>query len=474
MSRPRRGDSLLPLITVASDAIAIEAAFLFAYWLRFHTSIFSALGFLREEAPPLRGYILASLFVIAIWLLLFNARKMYGTRRNVNLSDELINVIKVVSLGMLLVMSAAFFYRTFSYSRVVIVLVWILAICGVFAGRVVMRILERQSYKHGRHLQRAIIIGGEVLANQVYTRLHGHLSFGITITGYFADAPALFPQGIGAATYLGPPSGAPDYIRSEGIQLAFIALRAEDHQRLFELISECEGINVEFMMVPDLLDVMTSQVRVRDLEGIPFLRLKGIPLTPWQRVTKRAFDVTVSSIILIILSPLYAAIAALVRLDSRGPVLFRQQRVGLDGQEFIMYKFRSMVAGAEKLDGDAGLGIRNDARRTAFGRFLRRTSLDELPQLWNVFRGDMSLVGPRPERAHVVRRFGTVVPKYLDRHRVKTGLTGWAQVNGLRGDTSIDERVKYDLYYIENWSLAFDIRILLRTLKAVISFREQE
>jgi Undecaprenyl-phosphate glucose phosphotransferase len=473
MSRSRRGDLLLPLITILSDAVAIESAFLLAYWLRFHTQIFSAFGFLREDAPPLRGYVLGSLFVIAVWLLLFNARKMYGIRRNVNLSDEIINVIKVVSLGMLLVMSAAFFYREFSYSRVVVVMVWGLAIGGVFSGRVLTKMLERNSYKHGRHLQHAIIIGGDTLAEQVYARLHKHLSFGINITGYFADARSESPA-LGAAQYLGPIADAPAYIRAETIELAFIALRSQDHQRLFELISDCEGINVEFMMVPDLLDVMTSQVRVRDLEGIPFLRLKSIPFTTWGRITKRAFDIAVSSVILLLLSPLYAFLALLIRMDSRGPVLFRQQRVGLDGNEFTMYKFRSMVPGAERLDTAAGLGIRNDARRTAIGRLLRRTSLDELPQFWNVLRGDMSLVGPRPERAHVVRQFGTVVPKYLDRHRVKTGLTGWAQVNGLRGDTSIDERVKYDLYYIENWSLAFDIRIILRTLRAVITFREQE
>jgi Undecaprenyl-phosphate glucose phosphotransferase len=473
MSRSHRGDLLLPSLGIVTDAIAIEGAFLLAYWLRFHTTLFSAFGFLHEEAPPLRGYVFASFFVIAVWLLLFNSRKMYGLRRNVNLSDELINVFKVVSLGMLLVMSAAFFYRTFSYSRVVIVLVWVFAIGGVFLGRVLMMMLERKAYRHGRHLQQAVIIGGETLADQVYSRLHQHLSFGITIKGYFADAAAEGGS-LASAVRLGAIADVPEFLRTSDTSLAFIALPSQNHQQLFNLISECEGINLEFMMVPDLLDVMTSQVRLRDIEGIPFLRLKSIPLTTWGRVTKRAFDLAISSLILLALSPLYAILALIIRLDSRGPVLFRQRRVGLDGKEFTMLKFRSMVAGAEKQDVAAGLGVRNDARRTRVGRFLRQTSLDELPQLWNVLRGDMSLVGPRPERTHVVKKFGDVVPKYLDRHRVKTGLTGWAQVNGLRGDTSIDERVKYDLYYMENWSLAFDIRILLRTLKAVITFREQE
>jgi exopolysaccharide biosynthesis polyprenyl glycosylphosphotransferase len=473
MSRSHRGDLVLPFFIIVADAVAIEAAFLTGYWLRFHTELFSALGFLHEEAPHLRGYVLASLFVITVWLLLFNARKMYGLRRNVNLSDELINIFKVISLGLMLVMSAAFFYRAVSYSRVVIVLIWGFAIPAVFLGRVLMKVIERRSYRHGHHLQQAIVIGGNDLADHVYTRLHRHLSFGITIKGYFADTPAQTGK-LAAAQHLGTIADVPAYLRANAIDLAFIALQSEDHQRLFELVSECEGINIEFMLVPDLLDVMTSRVRVRDIEGIPFLRLKSIPLTIWGRITKRLFDIVVSSIILAVLSPVYALLALVIRLDSPGPVLFKQRRVGLDGEEFTMLKFRSMVAGAEKRDEEAGLGLRNDTRRTRVGRFLRRTSLDELPQFWNVLRGDMSLVGPRPERTHVVKKFGEVVPKYLDRHRVKTGLTGWAQVNGLRGDTSIDERVKYDLYYMENWSLAFDIRILLRTLRAVVTFHEQE
>lgn len=464
----------VPLLAACSDALAIASAFIFAYWLRFHTSFFASFGFVMEEAPPFSAYLLGSLFVILVWLGIFRSRQMYRARRNVNLSDEFFNIIRVVTFGMLIVMSAAFFYRAFSYSRIVFGLVWAFSIFGITLGRMLIQWAERRSYRQGRHLQPAIIIGNGELAEAVYARLHRHGSFGFDIAGYFAATPAPAGSRLAAAPCLGTVADAPVFIRENGIRLAFIALTSRDQTHLFTVISECEGVNIEFMLVPDMLDVLTSQVRVRDLEGIPFLRVKTIPLGAFGHAVKRIFDLVVAGTILLVLSPLIALIALAVRLTSPGPVLFRQQRIGLDGTEFAMLKFRSMVPGAEKFDAQAGLGIRNDPRRTPIGKLLRRFSLDELPQLWNVVRGDMSLVGPRPERTHVVREFGQSIPRYLDRHRVKTGVTGWAQVNGLRGDTSIEERIKYDLYYIENWSIAFDIRILLRTLRAAITFKEQE
>ncbi len=472
VSTSRRGDFLIPFITVVFDAIAIEFSFFFSYWLRFQSLLFESYGFTHVDAPPIRGYLLGSFFILIVWLLLFEARGMYGARRSVPLSDELINVVKVVSLGMLIVMSTAFFYRDFSYSRVVFGLLWATAIITISSGRMVVQAVERRLYRKGRNLQYAIIIGNDKLANEVYTNLNGHPSFGFHILGYFADIPAHKEYELSRANLLGSIGYAAQYIRDEHIELAFIALRAEDHPAMFRLINECEGVNIEFMMVPDVLEIMTSQVQVKELQGIPFLRIKSIPLTFWGRIAKRSFDIVVSGILLIVFSPLWLIVGVLIRLDSKGPILFKQERVGLDGREFLMYKFRSMRVGAEKYDDEAGLGVANDPRRTRVGALLRRLSLDEIPQIYNVLKGDMSLVGPRPERLRYVEKFGDVVPKYLDRHRVKTGVTGWAQVNGLRGDTSIEDRIKYDLYYIENWSIAFDIKILLRTLKAVFISKE--
>ncbi len=484
MTDPRRTtDFTIPLLTVLSDAAAIEGAFLLAYALRFHTLVLDSLGFPREDMPGIDAYVQGSLFVLMAWLLLFKSRGMYAARRNVVLTDEFVNVVKIVTLGMLIVMSAGFLYRGFSYSRAVVGLLWLFAILLVFAGRWCILALERASYRRGHHLQPAILIGSDGLANEVYSRLHLHASFGYTIVGYFSDHPAHAELTLAAAPHLGALAAAPAYLQSRNIQKAFIALRSQDHPALFELITACEGLTVEFMMVPDVLELMTSQVRVKELEGIPFLRIKGIPLTTWGRITKRVFDIAVSAFLLFLASPLLLLLAILIKLDSRGPVFFPQRRVGLDGKEFTMHKLRTMVEGAEHMDRAAGVGVRTDPtrgigarrdpRRTRLGRFLRATSLDELPQLFDVLLGEMSLVGPRPERPHFVRELQDVVPKYLDRHRVKTGVTGWAQVNGLRGDTSIAERIKYDLYYIENWSLSFDIKILLRTLRVALSTHEE-
>ncbi|MBI5472870.1 MAG: undecaprenyl-phosphate glucose phosphotransferase [Ignavibacteriae bacterium] len=471
INKARRGDFLIPFLTVVSDAIAIELAFLFSYWLRFQSTLVDYLGVKEIGGPPFSGYLFGSFFVTFVWLLLLKSRKMYGIRRNVTLSDEFINIVRVVSWGMLIVMSAAFFYREFSYSRIVFGFLWIASIGFVFVGRAAVQSLERRFYRTGQHLQQSIIIGNDALANQVYAELNRHPSFGFNIVGYFADRKAHEELKLASSQYLGPIANAPAFIRRQAIDLIFIALRSKEQYQLLDLIGDCEGMNVEFMMVPDVLDVLASDVKVRELQGIPFLTIKSIPFSVWGKIAKRTFDVVVSAALLIFLSPLWLLIAALVKLSSRGPVLFKQERLGMDGKRFTMYKFRSMRVNAESKTGPVWTS-KGDPRRTAIGVIIRKTSLDEIPQLFNVLKGEMSIVGPRPERPYFVDQFKHHVPKYLDRHRVKTGMTGWAQVNGLRGDTSLEERIKYDLYYIENWSLAFDVKILLRTLRVALSFKE--
>jgi exopolysaccharide biosynthesis polyprenyl glycosylphosphotransferase len=469
----RRGDYLFPFLTLLCDLLAIEASFLLSYWLRFIGGIFERLGFPSVPPPSIERYWLGSAVMTVVWVMLFASRRMYRPRRRVPPADEFFNIVKVTTIGMLIVMSAAFFYREFSYSRIVFGLIWIFGIVFIFLFRAGIASLMRKLHRRGRYLRSSILVGGGALADDVFKKLQRHPSFGFDIKGYFAEADAQESQPLSRLSRLGTTAAVPEYIVAHDTEIAFIAMPVDNHYRLLDLIAQCEGVNVEFMMVPDVLDVLTSNVRLTEYEGIPFLTLKGPSMTPWGRVVKRTFDVVISSGLLIVFSPLLFTLAILVKVTSSGPVLYRQQRVGLDGREFLMLKFRSMRIGAEQEFGPVWAKQR-DPRRTRLGILLRRTSLDELPQLLNVLRGEMSLVGPRPERPHFVDRFKDAVPKYLDRHRMKTGVTGWAQVNGLRGNTSLEERIKYDLYYIENWSFAFDLKILLRTVRAAFVSKIQE
>jgi Undecaprenyl-phosphate glucose phosphotransferase len=261
---------------------------------------------------------------------------------------------------------------------------------------------------------------------------------------------------------VGHPDDLGQVVRTMRINEVIIALPDAPHQQILSIVSKCEDGNVSIKVFPDVFQIMASEVNIGDLSGLPLLAMRDVALRGWRLTLKRVVDLILSGILLVFTSPFLLLLALLVKLDSRGPALFTQLRMGLDAKPFPLFKFRSMRADAEK-DGP-GWTTKGDPRVTRLGRFLRKTSLDELPQFINVFLGHMSLVGPRPEQPAFVEQFREMVPRYMERHREKAGITGWAQVNGLRGDTSISERTKYDLYYIENWSLWFDFKILILTI----------
>jgi exopolysaccharide biosynthesis polyprenyl glycosylphosphotransferase len=313
-----------------------------------------------------------------------------------------------------------------------------------------------------------VIGSGEVAALLAY-RLGHHHALGYELVGAVSEESAPPPEGL---RVLGRIDEVDRVARDEDIDLYLVALPLEAQHKLLDCLVRCEQVDVDFEFVPDLLQLMTRRARVTDLEGFPLISLKEFPLTGWNAVLKRTMDVALATVALPVLAPVFLAIAAAIRLDSPGPVFYRQSRMGRDGRVFPMLKFRSMRLDAESESGPVWTR-EDDPRRTRLGAWLRATSLDELPQIWNVFRGEMSLVGPRPERPYFVEQFTGRVPNYFDRHRVKSGMTGWAQVNGLRGDTPIEERTRYDLFYIENWSLFLDIRILFLTVRAVAAGRQR-
>ncbi|HTP12495.1 MAG TPA: undecaprenyl-phosphate glucose phosphotransferase [Bacteroidota bacterium] len=466
METQHRKDFVIPLLTVMSDAVAIEFSFIFSYWLRFYSPL-TQVAEVTKGFPPLIEYVWGSLVVIPVWLFLFNQRGMHRARRNVYFSDEFFAIVRLVFIGMLVVMAGAFFYRTFSYSRLVFGILGVSAVVFISTGRYLVMKFERMWYHSGHDVKRVVLAGTNASARRVYEALARDPGLGYRIEGYFSLKGPGAMETTGAR-HIGSIREAPTYARQHDTDIILVAVDSKDHPVLFDLVHGCEGLHTEIMMVPDVLEIMTSQVRIRELEGIPFIRIRTSPIGAWSQIVKRAFDIVVASAVLVVTSPLFLLLAVLVKLTSRGPVFYGQERVGLDGRSFLLLKFRSMHVDAEAATGPTW-ARKDDPRTTRIGKFLRRFSLDELPQLVNVLKGEMSLVGPRPERPHFVEQFRKDVPMYLDRHKMKAGMTGWAQVNGLRGgETSIEDRTKYDVYYVENWSLVFDLKIIFKTIRAVL------
>jgi len=454
----------VPLMTVLSDIIAIEAAFVLAFYARFYTP-FTKIFPVTEGFPEISGYLLLSAMVIPIWLLIFQSRRMYRQRRVVFIFDEFFLIVRLATFGLIFSFGMIFFYRVFPYSRLVFVLIWIFSIIFITLGRYIVIRFEKSLYSKGKSLKDALIAGNNETAKDVYSHFSKHTYTGFNIVGYIDEDNYTGYNYLEGRNKIGTYSQLADIVADRNIESVIVTVSSSEHGKLFDLMKYCEGENVELLYVPDFLETITSSIRVQEVDGIPFLRIKGMPMNLWNRILKRIFDFIFASVVLIISSPLIITIALIVKLSSHGPVFYSQERLSMTGRKFRMIKFRSMVQDAEKHTG-AVFVKKGDDRYTAIGKYLRKYSLDELPQFINVLRGEMSIVGPRPEREHFIHVLKDKIPKYLERHRVKCGITGWAQVNGLRGsDTSLEKRIEYDIYYIEHWSIVFDLKIILKTIK---------
>jgi exopolysaccharide biosynthesis polyprenyl glycosylphosphotransferase len=329
----------------------------------------------------------------------------------------------------------------------------LLSIVLVWAMRVVLDALLRQAHRRGRDLERVLIVGDGEQAQLVEAKITSAPELGYRIVGYIGNgSPSPHVQPV-----LGGLRDVPRIVREQGVGEVIIAWAGISHPDLVDIIAGCTQQRVDIKIFPDIFELMAREVETSELTGLPLMRVRDVALRGWMRFLKRALDVCVSWTLLVFLSPLLLVMAMLVKLTSpHGPILYVQERVGLDGKPFYMLKFRSMRPDAEVQSGPVW-AVANDPRRTRLGQIIRRFSVDEFPQLVNVLVGEMSLVGPRPERPEFVAQFANLVPRYRERHMEKAGLTGWAQVNGLRGQTSIVERTEYDLFYVETWSLAFDV-----------------
>ncbi|PYQ87050.1 MAG: undecaprenyl-phosphate glucose phosphotransferase [Acidobacteria bacterium] len=470
-----RHNRLLVAFHVISDALLGVTAFIIAYALRFHTPIVTALIPITRGVPPLQQYIQDLPFVATLVPLGFQLQGLYRLRRGRSRVDDFFAVFVGSILAVVFGIVATLYVQTyfaspetksrgaFEVSQAVWAIFLVLNVALAYASRELVREVLERRWRAGIGLKRILIAGAGELGRLVADKILEHRELGYQIVGFVDDRAAGDHLGYRGLPLLGTIREAAEISSREGIDHLYVALPPEQHVQMLELIETTSRECVDVKVVPDLLQVIALRARLEDLDGVPVININDVPLQGFNTIVKRGIDVVISSGALALLSIPIGSIALLVKATSRGPVFYRQERMGLDGKTINIVKFRSMHHEAERDTGPVW-ARENDPRVTVLGKFLRRSNLDELPQLWNVLRGDMSIVGPRPERPHFVEQFKHRIPQYMLRHKVKAGLTGWAQVNGWRGNTSIEKRIEYDLYYIENWSVRLDLKIMWLTL----------
>jgi Undecaprenyl-phosphate glucose phosphotransferase len=440
-------------LTLAADLLLIAACWIVAYAVRFYL-------FPVVDTPPFAGYALQLVPILVVWGFAFRAFDLYRPNRLGSRVSEWLDVAKASTLGVLvLVAIMTFVFREYAYSRLVIGLFWAESIVAVSLSRAVFRELFRFARRHGFNQRYAIVVGGGEPAAEVLRVLRRRPDVGIRVLGMLSDKREV-PDNV---RWLGGIEDVRAVLDRQQVDIVFIALPHADYSRITTVLHGIGDDPVAIHLVPDVFALASLRGGVEEFETVPFIHLRESPLYGWNRVLKRAFDLVGGALALTLAAPVMLAIVVALKLTSPGPALYRQERMGVDGRRFRMLKFRTMRVDAEAQTGPVW-ATPDDPRRTWFGGFLRRWSLDELPQFLNVLRGEMSLVGPRPERPSFVEEFRRRVPGYMLRHKVKAGITGWAQINGWRGNTSIERRIECDLYYIERWSLAFDLRILIQTI----------
>jgi len=442
-----------------ADLLAISASWVAAYYLRFYGGPVPV----YRGIPGISPYLILLALIVIIWGVAFKAFGLYRPRRISSRLAEVGDIAQACSLAVLILVALTFFLKQFEFSRLVILYFWVFSILSVSLVRGSFREILRLMRRGGYNLRHVLIVGDGALAWKVVSRIHARPELGLRMVGLLAGDPKKIGETVEGLRILGAYEQAGEIVKELSIDKIFIAIPLEAYGRMEGILRSLEEEFVDIKVVPDLYQYVTLRGGVEEFDGLPLVNLQDSPLYGWNLVAKRIVDIVLSSVALLITAPVQLALAAIVKLTSRGPILYRQERMGLDGRTFRMLKFRSMRNDAE---GDSGAvwATRDDWRRTSIGALLRRTSLDELPQLFNVLRGEMSLVGPRPERPVFIEEFRKRIPKYMLRHKVKAGITGWAQVNGWRGDTSLEKRIECDLYYIEHWSLLFDLKILWLSL----------
>lgn len=455
----KKSDLFFAFIQLPVDIIMTISAFALAYYLRINLEVVPALSDIG-----IREYLRYCFYLMPIWIALFSLNGLYRIKAANSFFAETYKIFSASSTAMLFLVVGIFLAHSLFFSRLILIFTWVLSILAICFGRIVIKLIQRYLFRFGIGRQNLVLIGDNNTSENVIYHLSKSKNSAYKVLGVLDAERTESKYNL---KILGSVSDLEKIILKQKIDEIILTDINLSKSKLMYVIQICSDRNITFKYIPDTFSLMSLNVSPNLVGSMPVMELKSIPLDGWGRIVKRIIDFSFSLIFLLILSPIFLIIAILEKMTSRGPVLYCQDRIGRDEKIIKCHKFRSMYYEGPKSQKQAWT-TQNDPRITPLGNILRKTNLDELPQLWDILSGNMSFVGPRPEQPKFVEKFEKEIPEYFRRHRVKAGLTGWAQVNGLKGDTSIKERVRYDAYYIENWSLWFDFKIIIKTIGITI------
>ncbi len=460
---PKKLEKLLLILT---DFISITCGFLVFAWMRKEMGLYGETN------------IRALLFMFVLWFFIFMFFGLYRSWYAQSRFDEVVTIFKTISFGVLVIFLITFdFEKDLSnpptIGRMFIANYWFVLLVSVISFRLILRSIQRALIMAGIGNRRTLIVGSSKHSSELAVEIARFPALGYKVVGYVGEKDLQQPEST-TLRRLGHIEQINDVIASEKIEEIIFALTGNSRQKVMDVVGDCDGLPVNFKIVPDLYDIVMGQARTNQLYGFPLIDILPHFMPEWERKVKRLMDVTISFIILAAFSPAWLFVAVAIKINSRGPVLYKQQRVGKDGKEFTIYKFRSMVQDAESLSGPKW-AEKADPRITLVGNLIRRARIDEVPQFYNVLMGDMSLIGPRPERPFFVEQLKKQIPFYSRRLKVKPGITGWAQIKG-GYDTSVEnvkQKLQYDLFYLENMSLRMDLKILINTIYVMLMGKGQ-
>ena len=452
----KKSNSLVGTLLVLGDAITVYLGLVMAYWIRFQLP--HPLG-----KPELSEYMKYFVLMTVIILFVYRHFGLYNRQWSLVSSSEIARIVKANAVGVVAVMVLAFMFKNvFQYSTVHAVISFFTIALLLLLYRKLFGRFEIWFFRTQGLNKRLVVVGSDDKAAALIDNINNAPQLCYEVVGVLAAGGEKSGE-VAGVKVIGNIDELEQLLKKKEVDEVILTVPGLDHSVKQQMILHCERELINFRMVPDVYEILTSNVEVVNIDGVPLLGIKGIPFdSPWNRIVKRVMDIVVSFIGLIVCAPVLLLFAIMIKLDSKGPVFYKQVRAGEDGREFNIYKMRTMCSDAETGTGPL-MTAENDQRITGIGCFMRKHDIDEVPQLWNVLIGQMSLVGPRPERPHFVNQFKNDIKRYMSRHQVKAGMTGWAQVNGLRQNTSFEERTRYDLFYIENWSLWLDLKILIMT-----------